>query len=203
MALATYFNQITVDKVKELYAKKNYKLYSTADYNVNIFGIRSTENKANTFNDVVGILYKVKGVWVLKKYEATVDPGLYYRQNPINANGTAIIQPGYYQSVYAVGLHQNKYEALKQVKPIKYWRDNNKDGILDRSGKTYEEIGGTNIHRATAHPGQRSVLVDKWSAGCMVLSGYDDFQEFLGIVKRARDLYGNHFSFALFEESDL
>ena len=59
MALATYFNQITVDKVKELYAKKNYKLYSTADYNVNIFGIRSAENKANTFNDVVGILYKV------------------------------------------------------------------------------------------------------------------------------------------------
>ena len=57
--------------------------------------------------------------------------------------------PGQYKGAYGIGLHRNSYEALRQKKPMKYWRDKNCNGILDLGGNVFEEIAYTNIHRAT------------------------------------------------------
>ena len=123
-------------------------------------------------------IYKVDGKWVLKKYNATTDPGLYYRKNLLNENGTAILQDGYYRSTWQVGLHKNKYTALVQRKPVKLWRDNNKDNKLDRKGKVYEELAGINIHHASGV--STSVSIGKYSAGCQVIADIKDWNEFIG-----------------------
>lgn len=191
---------VTVDNVKKAYEYMGYAFFENGDYNLNLFGIRNMDKDPNTFNDVVGLLYKVNGKWTLKKYDATTDPGLYWRENLMNPEGTAIIIPGQYRGVYGIGLHKNSYEALRQKKPMKYWRDRNKDKKLDFGGKVYEEIAYTNIHRATKILGEKSLYVNSHSGGCLVIAARNDFDEFMSICKKARELYGNSFTLTLFTE---
>lgn len=194
---------ITSKEIIETYTKKGYPL-NRGRMQLNIFGIRNSDPLANAFDDVVGVIYiDLVGKVVLKVYPATTDPGLYYRENPLNQDGTAIIIPGYYKDCYSTGLHKGE-KALIQVAPMKYVRDANKNKVLDFLYKTtgfkvFNQNGRTDIHRA----GTKSKLVDKWSAGCQVLSVENDMLELLDIVNRSI-YFGNKdlFSYALFELED-
>jgi hypothetical protein len=84
---------------------------------------------------------------------------------------------------------------------VKVYRDNNKDLIQDYNVATIEEgIFGINIHRS--NPAQASVLNEKWSAGCQVFANPKDFEQFMSICKKSRDLYGNKFTYTLLLEED-
>ena len=197
--MAKFNKDVTVEQVIDAYTRLGYPLYTSGDYNLNIFGIRDDENVSDTFNDLVCVLYKVDGKWVLKKYNATTDPGLYYRKKLLNPNGTAILQDGYYRSTWQIGLHRGKYTALVQRKPVKLWRDGNKDNVLDRKGKTYDELAGINIHHASAI--STSSSIGQYSAGCQVIANINDWNEFISIVLKSADKFGKVFSYALFTES--
>ena len=90
-------SDITPDVLFRAYVARGWKPFTEGDYNLNIIGIRADDRKSNTFNDLICLLYKTDGRWVLRKYAATTDPGLYYRQNPLNPRGTAILKDGYYR----------------------------------------------------------------------------------------------------------
>ena len=204
MPIAKYWDQVTVDQVKKAYEFCGYPFFTNGDYNVNLFAIRTNENIANTFNDIIGLCYKVSGEWRLFKTDATAnDPGLYYRHNPMDRRGAAILIPGYYKSFFCIGPHgKTKYTALRQKEssPGRYWRDNDRDDTLDRKGKVYVEVAYTNLHRATGIDGNTSKLVDKFSAGCAVIASKDKWDTFLEIMQKSRKIYGNSFSYALFNE---
>lgn len=199
MPVAPYFKSVTVDSITAAYARCGYPLSTKGDYNLNIFGIRTNEFTANTFNDVVGLLYKVDGVWTLKKYDATTDPGLYWRNHPMNVAGTGILQKGFYKSAFRIGLHQGNYEALVENIPFKLWRDNNKDGTLDHGLAEVVENAGINLH----HAGENSTQVDKWSAGCQVIARLADFVELMNLVRTSAEIFGDKFSYALFNEQEV
>lgn len=191
---------ITPEAVKFIFQQKGYKFYEndSKNLNLNIIGVRSNDMTPNTFNDFMCLLWKYKGVWNVKVYNCTTDPGLYYLENPININGTAIIVPGQYSGVYIYGQHKG-YPALEQVKPIKVYRDNDKDGVFDLDPNTIENgVNKTNIH----HAGQNSTQVDKWSAGCQVIANLNDWNEFIEYCKESKDIYGNSFTYTLILESD-
>jgi hypothetical protein len=204
MANAGFFNKVTVDAVIAAYKKMGYPLCEKGEYNLNIFGIRNEDDRdSNNFNDVIGVLYKKAGNWVLKVYDATTDPGLSGRLNPMNVNGVAVLVPGYYKGCWKVGLHQGKYQALKQYKPVKVYRDNNKDTKLNLDPKTIEEgMFGINIHRATAVEGLTSKIVNGFSHGCQVVAANNDFREFMTLVNTSAKTYGDVFSYALFKQSE-
>jgi hypothetical protein len=115
-----------------------------------------------------------------------------------NAQGVARLVPGQYRGSHAIGLHQGKYEALKQAKPVKVYRDANKDMTYDTKLIT-EGIYGINIHKA----GADSTYVENWSEGCQVFKKSADFDEFMGLVKKAATLHGNSFTYTLLESKDL
>ena len=48
-----------------------------------------------------------------------------------------------------------------------------------------------------------SYYVNKWSAGCQVFKKVADFNEFMDICRKARDIWGNSFSYTLIESEDL
>ena len=202
MARFARWDEITADQLRKACDYMGYPFFTTGDYNLNIFGIRSNDKDSNMFNDVVGLVYKVDGNWVCKKYEATTDPGTYWRQNLMNVNGTAIIKPGFYKSVWHVGMHKGQYKALTQVNNFTVWRDNNKDSKLDFGRKEETGVFGCNLHRATPNAGQKSTYVDKWSAGCQVIAANNDFRELMSIVDKAAKLYGSTFSYKLFTEAN-
>ena len=188
--------------VEKILKSKGYAYFDKGNYNVNIVGIRAKERiQDNTFNDVLIIEYPYNGRKVRNVYLITTDPGLYYLKNPIAGNnGCAILVPGQYRGMWKIGLHRNKYAALVQKSPIKIYRDNNKDNVLDFDSKTITEgVYGINLHKA----GWDSIQIDNWSAGCQVFKRSSDFNEAMILFSKASTLHGNSFTYTLLEESDV
>jgi hypothetical protein len=190
-----------IDKIKAAMKVKNYKFFESGDYNLNIIGIRNSDTGSkvtNVFDDLLTVSYKIGDVWHFKKWAATTDPGTKGVKEFHNAQGVARLVPGQYRGSHAIGLHQGKYEALKQAKPVKVYRDANKDMNYDTKLIT-EGIYGINIHKA----GADSTYVENWSEGCQVFKKSADFDSFMAIVKKAATLHGNSFTYTLLLSSDI
>ena len=182
---------MTLEQIKATLAAKKYAFFEGGESNLNIVGIRnsSTGNKVtNAFDDLLVVAYQVAGTWVIKKYPITTD----------NGGGTARLVCNQYRGSHAIGLHQGKYEALKQCGPVTVYRDFTKDGIY-QTDKTETGVFGINIHKA----GVDSARVDDWSHGCQVFKRVADFNEFMLLAKKAAALHGNRFSYTLIESKDL
>ena len=65
--------------------------------------------------------------------------------------------------------------------------------------KIDEGVFGINIHKA----GADSTYVENWSEGCQVFKRSKDFDEFMKIINKAKDFYGNHFTYTLLESKDI
>jgi hypothetical protein len=198
----------TREQIEAAVKAKGYVWFENNNHDVNIVGVRndSTFGKVtNRFDDHVTISYKDEvGNWNFHCFDATTDPGSHWEKNLMNKDGVAILKEGQYRGSHMIGLHQGKYEALRQKKPLKVYRDNDKDGVYDFIEENVKEgIYGINIHRATANPGKKSVAVDKWSAGCQVIAANDDFKLFMEIVNKSAKVWGNSFTYTLIKSSDI
>ena len=196
----------TREQIQTAVQSKGHKFFENGDYNVNIVGVRNsaTDNKVtNKFDDWMTISYKVNGEWNFHCYDCTTDPGKYWVDNLLNPDGVAIVVPGQYRGSHQIGLHQGKYEALRQMKPIKVWRDDNEDNVYDHIADDIQEgIFGINIHKAGSRV-EGSTQIDKWSAGCQVIASNDDWKKFMAICERAKDIHGNSFSYTLLSSTDI
>tara|TARA_R100000315_G_C5208322_1_gene123357 strand:+ start:31 stop:642 length:612 start_codon:yes stop_codon:yes gene_type:complete len=200
----------TREQIQETVEGMGYKYFhdnSNKGYDVNIIGIRNSKTKGrvtNAFDDLLTIAYKVDGEWMYHEFACTTDPGTHWVENVLNDRGVAILKPGQYRGSHKLRLHQGKYLALGQKKPMKIYRDANLDGKYDLIEESVrEELIGINIHRATGRSGGKSTRVDKWSAGCQVIADNDDWHEFLDICQSAREIHGNSFSYTLIESKDI
>lgn len=197
----------TREQIEKTMASKDYKYFTGGDYDVNIIGIRNSDTKGrvtNAFDDCVTISYKVDNEWNFHCYKATTDPGSHWEKNILNKKGVAILKPDQYRGSHKLRLHAGKYLALGQQKPVKVYRDNNRDGKYDLiEEKVDEGLFGINIHRATGRSGGKSIRVDKWSAGCQVIASNDDWHQFLDICQTAREIWGNSFTYTLLESKDV
>jgi hypothetical protein len=201
----------TREQIQSTVEGKGYKYFhdnSNKSYDVNIIGIRNSKTKGrvtNAFDDLITISYKNEdGDWMYHEYACTTDPGTHWVENILNDRGVAILKPGQYRGSHCLRLHQGKYLALGQKKPMKIYRDANLDGKYDLIEESVrEELIGINIHRATARAHGKSTRVDKWSAGCQVIAANDDWHEFLDICQAAREIHGNSFSYTLIESKDI
>jgi len=192
-------------QVEKAVKNKGYKWFENGDYNLNIVGIRnSSTNEAitNKFDDWMTLSYKVDGIWHFHQWDCTTDPGKHWTENLLNKDGVAILVPGQYSGSHKIDLHQGKYSALKQQKPLKVYRDNNKDGKYDMLEENIKEgIYGINIHRASATG--TSTQIDKWSAGCQVIANNQNFDKLMELANKAKDKWGNSFTYTLIESKDI
>lgn len=191
----------TKEQIESAVKAKGYAWFENGDYDVNIVGVRNsaTGNKVtNVFDDVLTLSYKVGGEWKYHSWPATTDPGTKGVKEYHNAAGVARLVEGQYKGSHTIRLHQGKYEALGQAKPVKVYRDANKDMTYDES-KIQEGIFGINIHKA----GADSTYVENWSEGCQVFKKAADFEEFMTICRKAKDLHGNSFTYTLIESVDI
>jgi hypothetical protein len=170
-------------------------------FDVNIVGVRndSTGDKVtNVFDDFITLSYKENGVWKFHCWPATTDPGKKGVMEYHNAAGVARLVEGQYRGSHTIRLHQGKYEALGQAKNVKVYRDANRDMKYDETRIT-EGVYGINIHKA----GADSTYVENWSEGCQVFKKSADFEEFMKICRKARDIHGNSFSYTLIGSNDI
>jgi hypothetical protein len=194
----------TKEQIEKAVKSKGYVWFDDPQnkgFDVNIVGIRtsSTGNKVtNIFDDYLTLSYKEKGQWKFHIWSATTDPGKKGVMEYHNAAGVARLVEGQYRGSHGIGLHQGKYEALRQAKSVKVYRDANKDMKYDEN-KITEGVFGINIHKA----GADSTYVENWSEGCQVFKKSADFESFMSIIRKSRDIHGNSFTYTLIESGDI
>lgn len=194
----------TKEQIETAVKSKGYVWFEDAankGYDVNIVGIRnsSTDEKVtNIFDDFLTISYKENGQWKLHIWAATTDPGKRGVMESRNRDGVARLVEGQYRGSHIIRLHQGKYEALGQDRAVKVYRDNNRDMIFDEK-KIAEGVFGINIHKA----GVNSTFVENFSEGCQVFKKSADFEEFMKICRKSREIHGNRFTYTLIETKDI
>ena len=167
----------TREQIENAIKAKGYVWFEDAankGFDVNIVGVRNSDTGqavTNAFDDRITVSYKENGNWVFKEWIITTDPGKKGVKEYHNAAGVARLVEGQYRGSHTLGLHQGKYEALKQQKPVKVYRDANRDMTYDEN-KIAEGIFGINIHKA----GADSTYVENWSEGCQVFKKAADFE---------------------------
>ena len=194
----------TREQIEAAVKAKGYAWFDDAankGFDVNIVGIRNSATGqvvTNAFDDTLTISYKENGQWKFHSWPATTDPGKKGVLEYHNAAGVARLVEGQYRGSHTIRLHQGKYEALGQAKNVKVYRDANKD-LTYNEDKIQEGIFGINIHKA----GADSTYVENWSEGCQVFKKSANFEEFMTICRKARDIHGNSFTYTLIESTDI
>jgi len=172
-----------VEDLKKEFAKLNYKWQP--------FRIRSDANIPDKFDDLIILIENNNIV----KFTGTTNPGTHWLKNLLNPKGSALLKPNQYLNTYQLGLHQGKYTALCQRKPVTVYRDANKNNFAEETAVTDTGLFGINIHRA--NPNAISSIIDKWSAGCQVLNDPTDFNF---LIKRCKESGLKEFTYTLLKE---
>ena len=195
----------TREQVVAAVKAKGYVYFEDANnksYDVNIIGIRNSttgQKVTNVFDDLLTVSYKDEtGAWHYHEWAATTDPGTKGVKQFGNKAGVARLVEGQYRGSHIIRLHGGKYEALGQNKPVKVYRDANRDMAYDEK-LIQEGVFGINIHKA----GADSTYVENWSEGCQVFKKAAEFEEFMAICRKAKELHGNSFTYTLIESSDI
>lgn len=114
---------------------------------------------------------------------ATTEPGRYYTMQPMNPNGAARVAFGQYLDAWEFGIHGTGYphESLLQIRPVRFHRDLNQDGM--RTGdRIYDDVIGMNQHTTSNAPKS----IEFWSAGCLVGRYPSTHQEFIRLLKKTK-----------------
>lgn len=131
-------------------------------------------------------LYLFRGENFISVMTCTTHSGYYGLLNFFkwNKKGTAIIKfdEVYYNSFQKsdgseIRHHNGKMTCLRQVKPLKYYRDNNLDKKIDEDGEIYEGNNSTNVH-CNSYFHRKGIIswsIGKWSTGCTVVNDLDKY----------------------------
>lgn len=160
--------QPTIEQLKTEFTRLGYKWFPFMG-----IAIRSRANVPNKFDDLIGFVDGDKVTW----HTGTTNAGTKPLVSPSNPKGVALVCPQQVIDGWELGLHKGKYLAWKQIKPVKYWRDNDLDKIAESGGEVYEGIIGINWHRANENA--QSENVENWSEGCMVQNNPDQYDTFI------------------------
>jgi hypothetical protein len=162
----------TIEELKAEFTKNNYKWFP-----FHFVGVRSKANAPNQFDDLFAHIDGNKITWAT----CTTNPGTHWLMNLLNPKGAALLKPDQYIDTWKIGLHQGKYKAFCQAKPVTVFRDGNKNGISEETNNLDTGLFGINIHRANEKA--ISKIIDKWSAGCQVLNNPADFNNLLQVAE--------------------
>jgi hypothetical protein len=183
------------EKIESAVKGKGYRWFEDK---LNIVGVRNSlvgNRVTNAFDDHITVSRLDNGVWKYYEWPATTDPGRKGVMEYHNPNGVARMVPGQYIDSHGLGLHQGRYQALKQFKNVKVYRDANKDLVYDET-KIQEGIFGINIHKA----GVDSTLVENWSEGCQVFKRAQEFEAFMELCRKSGQ---TAFTYTLIESKDI
>lgn len=192
---------VTLEQLQLAVTARGYRWFDSGDFNLNLIGIRASDLQSNAFNDLICVAFMQAGQWILLQFDATTDPGIYYRENPADEQGTGFLVEGQHTGAFRIGMHKG-YKALVQARALSVYRDDDRDAVLEADASKIDHgWHGCNMHRASEH--RESVQVDRWSAMCQVIADPLEFDLLMSVVDLAADQWGNHFTYTLLSERDL
>ena len=163
--------------LKTAIEKKNYVFFDTGDYNINFVWVRNGYDATNHFTDDLHIAYKIGDQEIVLSVKCTTKPGLLKSlYNPVTVEGitgTAVIKEGQYRGAWQfrdTTEEFSHYPYFRQIKPIDYYRDGDKDNKIDLTQEQDNKLFGTHWHKMSNIGDKRLVQqfeVNNWSEGCM------------------------------------
>ena len=172
--------------ILDLVKQRGFVIFNDGNYDLNIIALRRLDNRQhNRFDDTLHIVYKQGDSWLHEYCECTTDAGTYWlTKEDYRKDGVAVlIHDQQARGAYKIGKHRG-YKALEQVQNVSIWRDNNLDSVADYNcSEVHKGVYKCNIHRASTRP-NGSTYVNKWSAGCIVVSKNDDFLRVMHLAEK-------------------
>jgi hypothetical protein len=186
-----YTDQQLLDRLKAIGGKTTPNKYL-------IIGVQSKADAFDKFDDKFYVFLGDKFIKVLTGTTNAGKNALFNIGGKGNALGTAVWKTDeFYEDLYSYGLHKGKVPCLRQVAPIKYYRDNDGDEKAEEQGKLYEGIIYANFHGAshTYNPKKDDKIIKTniggWSYACQVCNNMDEYEEVIELVK-AHPLKANY-----------
>lgn len=176
------------------YKKHGYKLFTEGDYNLNIFGIRSTSRRAGFFDDKIGCLWKENGVMQCFMGAGTVDCGEYYMKNLMHPDGAAFMVEGQYRGLWKLGTFHNT-PALIQVAPVKYYRDKDLDNIIELDPSNISEGKIGLFYHSHFQGVENATEILNSSAACWAHAKTKDYHYFMGLCYHQVARFGEDTTF--------
>ena len=199
--------------LKKAIENKGYVFFDKGDYNLNFIWVRNDLHATNHFTDDLFVAYKVKGVETVLAIKCTTKPGLRGSLlNPVTVQGvtgTAVIREGQYKGSWQfIDSYSDfsTYPFFRQIKPIDYFRDGDKDTEIDLIQEQDDKIFGTHWHRMSNSGDKRLVEqfeINNWSLGCLG-APIVEWDKVVSIARNAVKLgQGNTFTGTLINAKDL
>lgn len=150
-----------------------------------ILGVQSQEDSYNVFDDK---FYIFKGTQFVKVVSGTTNAGTTGLMNyeKYSKDGVLVVKTNeWYYGLWKFGYHNGRMPALKQIRPIKYFRDWNKNKKVEEIGKIYSGMRGINFHTVLYEKTLSFVrrFIGGWSVGCQVVNNVGDYYKILELVK--------------------
>lgn len=150
-----------------------------------ILGVQSNEDKFNVFDDKF-YLYKGRNFILATTGTTNAGKSAVMGFEKYNKKGVAVIKTNeWYEDLWSNGLHKGRMDALRQVNPIKHYRDNNKNTIIEEIGQMFYSIIYCNFHTNSYSKTTKIIrsIIGGWSACCQVCNNPKDYKRIIELTK--------------------
>lgn len=187
----------TYAQIEKAVKTLNFKWFS-APYSLNYVWERVDFNATNRFTDFLHVCYSDEhGGKMIITIPATTKPGLkgsLLEPTTVEGiRGTAVIEtPQQVEKGWRfTDTYEefSKYPYFRQVGKVNYWRDGNKDRIIDKVNRQIAKIFRTHWHRMSQNNTYGSGEVNNWSLGCCG-SPEPEFEKILLVTRKSTSVYG-------------
>lgn len=146
-----------------------------------VIGVQSQEDAFDFFDDK---FYVFDGHVFKMVSTGTTNPGSTALKHfdDYKLPGAAVWKTNmFYQDLYIPGLHKGKMKALRQNKPIYFYRDSDRDDRAEEQGRLYHEIIYANMHGVSYDPFTNKIgtNIGGWSFGCQVWNNMTDYRNMI------------------------
>lgn len=175
-----YTDKQLLDKVRSL---NDFKFIPNKYW---LLFVRSEEDTPNKFDDKCYLYHGEEFIMVTSCTTNAGISGLYNYQK-YNLNGTFIAKSNVWNyEVWKYGLHRSKMPALRQVRAMIGFRDNNRNDKSEEIGDEVKGLYGINFHTVDyrLRPSFWRRLIGGWSVGCFVLNKVNDYLKILSYLRK-------------------
>lgn len=146
-----------------------------------LIGVQSQEDLFDQFDDK---FYVFDGHEFKMVTTGTTNPGQKALKQYFNYDlpGAAVWKTDqFYKDLYKPGLHKGRMKALRQDRPIYYYRDSDKDNCSDQQGQLHHGQIYANQHGISYDPFSNKIAtrIGGWSFACQVMNRMSDYKAWI------------------------
>ncbi|MEE2757309.1 MAG: hypothetical protein VYA30_11635 [Myxococcota bacterium] len=215
--LPTGARMLTQDEAYELWARLVsetlwYELDRTPGKRT-VIGLRgafpgrfeSHGNTPNWFDDTLVLMWiDEDGNKHVREFPVNTDTGArdfgYHQSSSLKPNRYYPYTNGWHRSYNALRMDLASYPVRDDSNKNGHW-DDDRNGWLDGGAADHDRLGsGHNIHMGSVEGSLSEIRVNRWSAGCQVIPGSDNWIEF---IRHAWTDFGNRVDYYLVDARDI